>query len=208
MGVKKLWDNVPKFNFFERIEPETVMPPEFLESYGMGTLPLPRCASCLSCMRKGACSERHQGYSVKKQAELDLIKEKTYLREGEVFCDYPFIRDQSCLSFNRGTVIKVAEKVERDLLRDNMYEAYNDQIRDQLKRGVAVRLPEDELKSLTGLCHYETHHYVVLKDSASTPVRVVSNSTFDNCGVSLNSCLAAGPNSLNPMLDVMLTYRC
>ena len=190
-----------------KIEPETGLTPEFWESDGMGTLPPPRCDSCRSCMQKGACSERHHGYSVKKQAELDLIKEKTYLKEGEVFCDYPFIRDPSCLSFNRGTVIKVAEKVERDLLRDNMYEAYNEQIRDQLKSGVAVRLTEDELKSWTGPCNYITHHYV-LKDSASTPVRVVSNSSFNNCGVSLNSCLAAGPNSLNPMLDVMLRYRC
>ena len=41
----------------------------------------------------------------------------------------------------------------------------------------------------------------------TTPVRVVSNSSFNNCGNSLNSCLATGPNSLNPMLDVMLRFR-
>ena len=35
-----------------------------------------------------------------------------------------------------------------------------------------------------------------------------SNSSFNNGGKSLNSCLAKGPNSLNPMLNVMLRYRC
>jgi hypothetical protein len=42
----------------------------------------------------------------------------------------------------------------------------------------------------------------------STPVRMVTNSSFNNGGKSLNSCLAAGPNSLNPMLDVVVRFRC
>ena len=154
-------------------------------------------------MKKGACSERHFTHSAKKQAELDLIKEKTQLRDGEVWCDYPYVKDPSCLANNRNAAIKVAEKVERDLLRDNLYEAYNDQIRDQLKRGVAVKLSEDEIQSWTGPCQWISHH-AVLKDSVTTPVRVVSNSSFNNCGKSLNGCLASGPNSLNSMMDVML----
>ena len=47
-----------------------------------------------------------------------------------------------------------------------------------------------------------------MKDSVTTPLRVVTNSSFNNRGKSLNSCLASGPNSLNPMLDVMLRFRC
>ena len=189
------------------IEPQPSFTPEFWESEGMGVLPPPRCDNCRGCMERGSCSEKHYSHSVKKQAELDLIKEKTKLHNGEVWCDYPFMKDPACLPFNRNTVVKVAEKVERDLIRDNLHEAYNDQIRDQLKRGVAVQLSEDELASWTGPCQYITHH-AVLKDSITTPVRVVSNSSFNNGGRSLNSCLASGPNSLNPMLDVMLRYRC
>ena len=37
---------------------------------------------------------------------------------------------------------------------------------------------------------------------------MVTNSSFNNCGNCLNSCLASGPNSLNPMLDVLLRCRC
>ena len=189
------------------IEPQPSFTPEFWESEGMGVLPPPRCDSCRGCMERGSCSEKHYSHSVKKQAELDLIKEKTRLHNGEVWCDYPFMKNPACLSFNRNTVVKVAEKVERDLIRDNLHEAYNDQIRDQLKRGVAVKLSEDEMASWTGPCQYITHH-AVLKDSVTTPVRSVSNSSFNNHGHSLNSCLASGPNSLNPMLDVMIRYRC
>ena len=189
------------------IEPKPVLTPEFWEAEGMGCLPPPRCDNCRGCMERGPCSEKHFTHSVKKQAELDLICSKTKLHEGEIWCEYPFKKDPSCLSHNRSTVIKVAEKVEKDLLRDGLYECYNDQIRDQLKRGVAVKLSQDEISSWTGPCNWITHH-AVLKDSVTTPVRVVSNSSFNNRGHSLNSCLAAGPNSLNPMLDVMLRFRC
>ena len=62
------------------------------------------------------------------------------------------------------------------------------------------------MESWTGLCQYITHHGV-FKDPVSTPLRVVTNSSFNNKGNSLNSCLASGPNSLNPMLDVMLRFK-
>ena len=125
------------------IEPQKSLTPEFWESEGMGVLPPPRCDSCRGCMERGLCSEKSYRHSVKKQAELDLIKSKTKLKNGEVWCDYPFIKDPSCLSNNRNTVLKVEEKVEKDLIRDNLHEVYNNQIRDFIKRGVAVKLPED-----------------------------------------------------------------
>ena len=57
-----------------------------------------------------------------------------------------------------------------------------------------------------GTCQYVSHH-PVLKYSVSTPVRMVTNSIFPNGGSSLNQCLAAGPNSLNSMLAVLLRFR-
>ena len=58
-----------------------------------------------------------------------------------------------------------------------------------------------------GPTQYISHH-PVLKDSVSTPCRMVTNSSFPNGGSSLNQCLAAGPNSLNSMLGVLLRFRC
>ena len=125
------------------IEPRPALTPEFWEMDGMGVQPPPRCDNCRGCMQKGACSEKHFGYSMKKQAELDLIKQKTRLENGEIWCDYPFVRDPKCLSFNRDAAIKVAERVEKGLLKDNLKEKYDDQIKDQLRRNVAVKLSEE-----------------------------------------------------------------
>ena len=145
---------------------------------------------------------------IKKQAELDLIKSKVKIENGEVWCEYPFIKDPSCLPYNRSAVVRVAEKVEKGLIRDGLYERYNEQIQSQLDRGVAVRLSAEEINSWSGPAQYITHHAVSGKNSVTTPVRSVSNSSFNNSGNSLNSCLATGPNSLNPMMDVMLRFRC
>ena len=130
-----------------RIEPQPSLMPEFWEGENLGVMPSPRCNNCRSCMSKGPCSEKHYSHSIRKLAELDLIREKTKLVDGEIWCDYPYIKDPSCLKFNRGSAIKVDEKVEKELLSDNLHEAYNHQILDQLKRGVAVKLSDDEINS-------------------------------------------------------------
>ena len=87
-----------------------------------------------------------------------------------------------------------------------MYSTYNEQIQSQIDRGVTVELSKEEINEWSGPYQYISHH-AVLKESKSTPVRVVTNSSFNNSGNSLNSCIASGPNSLIPMLDVMLRFR-
>ena len=47
----------------------------------------------------------------------------------------------------------------------------------------------------------------MLRDSLTTHLRVVTNSSFDNNGHSLNSCLPKGPNSLNDMYEITIRFR-
>ena len=186
-----------------QIIPQPSLTPEFWESENMGVLPPPRCDTCLGCMKTGTCSERYQILSTKQQAELDLIRSKMRLEKGEVWCGYPYVKNPACLSDNRRAVERVAVKVERGLIKDGLHDVYNKEILSQLERGVAVKLSDKEMEDWCGPFQYITHH-AVLKDSKTTPVRVVTNSSFNNAGSSLNSCIARGPNSLNPMLHVML----
>ena len=76
-----------------------------------------------------------------------------------------------------------------------------------IERGTFVKLSKEEMESYEGPQQYITPH-AVLKDSKSTPCRVVTNSSFNNCGHSLNSCLPKGPNSLNDMFAITLRFRC
>ena len=189
-----------------KIVPEPSFTPEFWEAESMGVLPPPRCSTCMNCLKYGSCSERHQSFSAKKQAELELIESKMEIRNGEVWCSYPYTKDPSCLPDNRNSVLRIAQKVEKGLIKDGLHSVYNDQIQSQLDRGVAVKLSKEELSEWSGPYQYISHHGV-LKDSKTTPLRVVTNSSLNNGGNSLNSCIASGPNSLNPMLDVMIRFR-
>ena len=165
-----------------------------------------RCDRCRHCLQSGECSESHAGRTLKEQAELALIKSKTKLENGQIWCDFPFIKDPVCLPNNRDAAVAVAEKVRKSLIRDNLLDAYNKQVQEILDRKAAVRLSDQEMLEYQGPCQYISHH-PVLKNSVSTPVRMVTNSSFPNGGSSLNQCLAAGPNSLNSMLAVLLRFR-
>ena len=55
-----------------------------------------------------------------------------------------------CLSDNKGAVELVAAKVEKGLLKDGLYNVYNEQIQSQLDRGVAVKLILKEIAEWSG----------------------------------------------------------
>ena len=190
-----------------QIVPEPPITPDFWECDQLGVKLLPKCDRCRKCQQSGVCSDSHAAHTIKAQAELDLIKENTKLVNGEIWCNYPFIKDPACLPNNRASAVKVAEKVRAGLKKDNLLHAYNEQVQQILDRKAAVKLSKEEMRDYVGPCQYISHH-AVLKDSVSTPVRMVTNSSFNNGGQSLNSCMTSGPNSLNPMLYVLLRFRC
>ena len=58
-----------------------------------------------------------------------------------------------------------------------------------------------------GVCHYIPHH-AVLKDSTTTPLRIVYDCSFKQGEQpSLNDCLQAGPPFLNDLTGILLRFR-
>ena len=192
---------------FAKIQIDPTLTPEFWESDSMGVLPSRKCTRCLQCAVKGECSEAHYLLTLKEQAELKLISDNVKVENGQVHVTYPFIKNPSCLPNNRSVAVKIAEKLWRSLERDKLLQTYNEEMKKYLERGTFVTLSQEEMESYEGPQQYITHH-AVLKDSKSTPCRVVTNSSFNNRGHSLNSCLPKGPNSLNDMFAITLRFRC
>ena len=56
-------------------------------------------------------------------------------------------------------------------------------------------ITNDKVQKYEGPVNYITHHEVY-KESNTTPVCLVSNSSFHNGNTSLNECLVKGPNTL------------
>ena len=178
--------------------------PSFWEGDNLGVEAPKKCNRCLSCSQ---CSDPALIHSRREQDELDELKKNTELKDDGIHVKYVFSKDPNCLPNNRATVVKMAIKQEQRLIKSGHLDYYNQEIKKYLERGAAVKLTEEELQTWKGPINYISHHGVE-RDSASTPLRIVTNSSLNNGGNSLNSCLIGGPNSLNPMLDIALRFRC
>ena len=81
-------------------------------------------------------------------------------------------------------------------------------MKDMDDRQVARKLTPQELKEWKGPVFYIAHLAVVNPRSNSTPVRIVFNSSQSHRGVSLNSCLAKGPDAyINNLIGIILRWR-
>ena len=193
--------------FVNKVMIDPAITPEFWEADSMGVLPPRKCLKCKQCAERGECSESHYQLTLKEEGELKLITNNVHVKDGQIHVSYPFIKNPSCLPNNRSDAVRVAEKLWKSLKRDGLLDAYHEEVKKYLNRGTFVKLTNEELSSYEGPQQYISHHGV-LKNSVSTPLRVVTNSSFNNHGNSLNSCLPKGPNSLNDMNKVMLRFRC
>ena len=77
-----------------------------------------------------------------------------------------------------------------------------------LDRKVARELSIVEMKSYDGPVHYITHHAVIKRESSSTPVRIVFNTSLNYKGHVLNDCWAKGPDAyITNLLKVLIRFR-
>ena len=75
-----------------------------------------------------------------------------------------------------------------------------------IDRNVVSEISPLELKAWNGPVNWNTHHDV-LKDSTTTPIRLVSNSSFPNGSTALNDLLVKGPNTLNCLFTNLVRFR-
>ena len=101
------------------------------------------------------------------------------------------------------------KNTERTLSKDReWYQVYSDQIKDMVERGSCKKLTEVELEKWKGPIFYICHLAVQNPKSATTPVRIVFNSSHTCKGISLNSCLAKGPTAyMNSLIEILLRFR-
>ena len=183
------------------IVPESL--PSFWDCDALGVQPPKRCDRCKGCKN---CSDPALIHSRKEEEELEILKQNTWLNESGLHVNYVFKKDPMCLPNNRATAVKIASKVADRLIKAGHYEYYNSEFKKYLERGAAIRLSQEEIDQWKGPTNYISHHGVE-RPSPTTPLRIVTNSSLNNGGNSLNGCLIGGPNSLNPMLNIALRFR-
>ena len=183
----------------------------FLENEELGVGQPARCGTCKNCTR---CSVRAQQMTAKEQSELALVEECIKFNEEEkkVVFSYPYIKDVSRLQDNYQQAVAIESGVEKRLLKMGKRAEYDKEMLGYIGRGAFKKLTQEEIdswKKKGGPVNYISHHGVLKETSATTKLRIVSNSSLNNNnqGFSLNDCLPKGPNSLVPLLEALVTWR-
>ena len=159
-----------------KIEILPQLAPTFWEAECLGVLPPKKCGKCLRCKD---CSDQGLIHSRQEQEELEILEQGVQLINGQIHVSYPFKRDPNCLPNNRAAAIKIAEKMEKRLLKSGHHETYNEEVRKALERGANVKLTEEEMNEWKGPVNYISQH-AVITESPTTPFRVVTNSSLKN----------------------------
>ena len=149
--------------------------------------------------------------SQREAAEYKLIEEGIQFDEklGRFRVNYPFIDDPRKLSNNYRQVVKIAESEERKLAKENLTEEANKLFDKMIDVGAVTELTKSERDLWDGPVHYLSIQHVIDLSSATTPLRLVTNSSLADpvTGISLNSILAKGPNVLNDMFEILIRFR-
>ena len=77
---------------------------------------------------------------------------------------------------------------------------------DMLDKNIVSEISRLELKEWNVPVNWNIYHDV-LKDSTTTPIRLVSNSSFPNGSTALNDLLVKGPNTLNCLFTNLVRFR-
>ena len=180
---------------------------EYFESDNLGVEPPRRCGNCRNCKD---CSFRGHMLSQKEQYETQVIESKiNYDATSKQFVvSYPFTQDPAILPNNKMQVLKIAEREEKRLIRSNLLNSFNQEFSKMLQYGALTEITDDEISMWDGPIHYVSLQHVVNEDSATTPLRIVTNSSLsDRKGVSLNSILMKGHDALADQWDILTKFR-
>jgi hypothetical protein len=105
-------------------------------------------------------------------------------------------------------VIKIHQRLEKKLIKTNSLSAFNKEFEKMVNNGSLVELSKEEMAMWDGAVHYVPLQAVENEGSDTTPMRVVSNSSLsDRKGLSLNSILMKGPNTLSDQWDILNRWR-
>ena len=180
---------------------------DFFEVESLGVQAPRRCGNCLKCKE---CSFRGHQLSQQEQYEYHVIESKVkYDQALRCFrVEYPFLEDPMALSKNFGQLVKIAEREERKLERDGLLECFNQEFEKMINLGTLVELSNEDMEFWKGAVHYVSLQHVIKNESTTTPLRIVTNSSLsDKRGVSLNSILMKGPNTLSNTWEILNRWR-
>ncbi|UYV70147.1 hypothetical protein LAZ67_7001968, partial [Cordylochernes scorpioides] len=127
------------------------------------------------------------------------------LEDGRFCVGLPWLGNQEGIPSNRHIAERRLFNTTRKLRVKCIFSEYDRVFQEWLAEGVIEKVsPED----LNRKCHYLPHHPVVKADSNTTKIRPVFDASCKDKGnLSLNDCLASGPNVIEQIPAILLKFR-
>ena len=150
------------------------------------------------------------GITPVEKSVLRKFKETLAYKNGRYDVSLPWKDEQVVLKDNHEQARSRLYNLEKNLLEDSSKpKSYEEAINNYVEDVVAEEVPYEQYAPADGRpVFYLPHHAVIREDKQTTKTRVVIDaSARDLNGVSLNSCLEAGP-SLHPDLVGILLHLC
>ena len=133
--------------------------------------------------------------SFREQKELERIQDALEYDEeqGRWKVKYPLLEPPENAAGTFHAAKKCLQSLEKRLHRAGLAQKYEDQINDFISRGVIGKMTPEELKNNDENQYYCVHNFVEKEDS-TTPVRIVTNSSFKSPKTqkSMNDILVKG----------------
>lgn len=135
------------------------------------------------------------------QDYLDTVR----YEEGQYWVKLPWKVNKPDLPNNYHRSLGQMHSLVKELNKKGLVEAYDGILKEQLDKGFIEEVPDAWPKNYS---HYLPHHGV-LKESATTPLRIVFNcsSKASQQAPSLNDCLMTGQNFTRKLGDLLLSFR-
>ncbi|UYV61002.1 hypothetical protein LAZ67_1003055 [Cordylochernes scorpioides] len=127
------------------------------------------------------------------------------LEDGRFCVGLPWLGNQEGIPSNRHIAERRLFNTTRKLRAKGIFSEYDRVFQEWLAEGVIEKVsPED----LNRNCHYLPHHPVVKANSNTTKIRPVFDASCKDKGnLSLNDCLASGPNVIEQIPAILLKFR-
>ena len=148
--------------------------------------------------------------SHKEAMVLQTFKNTLVRKDGRYEVSLPWKEEKAALKDNYKQAESRLCNLERKLIQDPAKaNSYREAINKYVVDGVAEEVPLEQVAPSDGRpVFYLPHHAVIREDKQTTKTRVVFDaSTRGSNGMSLNSCLEAGPALQPDLVGILLRFR-
>lgn len=144
--------------------------------------------------------------SQEDQQFMSHMKDSTYHANGHYIIGLPKKKAVVTMPNNHSVAVQRALALKRKFKRNAVFhQEYCDFMKDMIKRGYAVKVPQNQLSREDGKVWYVPHHGVYHPQKKK--LRVVFDCGASFQGTSLNSELLQGPDLSNSLVGVLTRFR-